>query len=63
MSPQPRPYQKFGSLYKSWRPVTIDEMKGFVAVILNMGIIQLQNLKDYWSTSISTDLPFFRSVF
>ena len=38
-------------------------MKGFVAVILNMGIIQLQNLKDYWSTSITTDLPFFKSVF
>ena len=38
-------------------------MKGFVAVILNMGVIQLQNLKDYWSTSITTDLPFFKSVF
>lgn len=38
-------------------------MKGFVAVILNMGIIQLQNLKDYWSTNITTNLPFFRSVF
>ena len=28
-----------------------------------MGIKQLQNLKNYWSTSITTDLPFFRSVF
>ena len=52
-----------GSLYKSWRPVTVEEMKGFVAVILNMGIIQLGNLKDYWCTSDTNDLPFFRSVF
>ena len=51
------------SLYKTWRPVTIPEMKGFVAVVLNMGIIQLSDLKDYWSTSDTTNLPFFRSVF
>ena len=36
---------------------------GFLAVILNMGIIQLANLKDYWSTNHTTNLPFFRSVF
>ena len=52
-----------GSVYKNWKPVTVDELKGFVAVILNMGIIQLNNLKDYWSTDDTTDLPFFRSVF
>ena len=45
-----------GSLYKSWRPVTVKDMKGFVAVILNMVMVQLGNLKDYCST---TDLPFF----
>ena len=38
-------------------------MAGFIAVILNMGIIQLENLKDYWSTDDTTNLPFFRSVF
>ena len=51
------------SLYKTWSPVTVDEMRGFIAVILNMGIIQLTNLKDYWSTDDTTDFPFFRSVF
>ena len=51
------------SLYKNWQPVTVEEMQGVVAVILNMGIIQLSNLKDYWSTSDTTDLPFFWSVF
>ena len=38
-------------------------MKGFLAVILNMGILQLQDLKDYWSTHYTTNLGFFRSVF
>ena len=51
------------SLYKNWKPVTADEMKAFAAVILNMGIIQLSNMKDYWATDDTTNLPFFRSVF
>ena len=49
-------------LYRNWRPVSREEMKGFIAVI-NMGIIQLSGLKDYWSTGDSTNLPFFHSVF
>ena len=32
-------------------------------MILNMGIIQLPNLKDYWSTSDITNIPFFRTTF
>ena len=51
------------SLYRNWKPVTVEEMKGFVAVVLNMGIVQLTNLKDYWSTDDTTNFPFFRSVF
>ena len=38
-------------------------MKGFIVVILNMGIIQMTDIKDYWSTDDTTNLPFFRSVF
>lgn len=51
------------SLYKKWKPVSTDEMRGLIAVVLNMGVIQLGNLKDYWSTDETMDLPFFRSVF
>ena len=51
------------SLYRNWKPVSVEEMKGFIAVILNMGIIQLNNLKDYWATDCTTNLPFIRSVF
>ena len=50
-------------LYRNWQPVTKEEMKGFIAVIFNMGIIQLGDLKEYWSTEDTNNLPFFRSVF
>ena len=50
-------------LYRNWRPVTKEEVKGFIAVTLNIGIIQLGDLKDYWSTEDTNNLPFFRSVF
>ena len=51
------------SLYRNWRPVTTKQMKSFIAVVLNMGIVQLTNLKDYWSTDDTTNFPFFHSVF
>ena len=38
-------------------------MKAFIGTILNIGIIQLPHLKDYWAKSNTTDIPFFRSVF
>ena len=55
-------YTKTCSRYKTWKPVTIDEMKAFVGVILNMGIVQLQNIHEYWSTSFTCSIPFFWSV-
>ena len=51
------------ALYRNRKPVTRDELKGILAIKMNMGIIQLGDLKDYWSTDDVTDLPFFRSVF
>lgn len=38
-------------------------MKAFIGVILNMGLDQRKDIKDYWSTAESDDMPFFRSVF
>ena len=51
------------SVYRNWVPVTVEEMKAFIDVILNMGLVQLNSLKDYWSRDDLTDVPFFRSVF
>ena len=56
-------FTKRSSLYQNWKPVTLIEMKAFVGIILNMGIIQLQNLRDYSSTSNVCNIPFFRKMF
>ena len=34
-----------------------------MAVIINMGLIQLPEIEAYWSTSWTGDIPFFRRVF
>ena len=51
------------SLFRSWKPATFVEMKAFIGVILNMGLIQLSQLKDYWMTHEPINLQFFRRVF
>ena len=56
-------YTKRSSLYQNWKPVILTEMKAYVGIILNIGIIHLQNLRDYWSTSNVCNIPFFRKVF
>ena len=50
------------SLYNTWKPVTLDEMKAFIGLIINMGIVQLQDIKDYWSHHETLDLHLFRNV-
>ena len=50
---------RHGSLSHTWKPVTIEEMKGFIGTILNMWIVKLSNLKDYWAKNDITNLPFF----
>ena len=51
------------SLYSNWRDVTMEEMKAFVGVILNMGVVQLPDIRDYWRQDETVNLPFFRSIF
>ena len=47
------------SSFRSWKPATFIEMKAFIGVILNMGLIQLSQLKDYWMTHETINLQFF----
>ena len=49
--------------HHTWKPVTVDEMKGFIGTVLNMGILQLPNLKDYCAKDNTTNLPFFCLIF
>ncbi|XP_062579873.1 piggyBac transposable element-derived protein 4-like [Saccostrea cucullata] len=50
-----------------WRKigeVTFNEMKAFIAVILNMGLIRKANIGEYWHTTYkSQETSWFRSVF
>ena len=50
------------SHFRKWYPTTITEMQGFLAIIFNMGLIQLPQLEDYWKTSWVTEVPFFHRV-
>ena len=50
------------SLYRNWRDVTIEEVKGMVALVINMGLVQMSNLKDYWNTDETCNIPYFRYI-
>jgi hypothetical protein len=43
--------------------VTVTEFWCFLATVINMGIIGLPNMKDYWSQEWSYHVPFFNDIF
>jgi len=47
------------SRLRKWIPLTIVELIGFLAVVINMGIINVPSLEDYWKTSWLAQIPFF----
>jgi hypothetical protein len=50
------------SVWSTWKDVTVTEFWWFLAtVIMNMGIIWLPNMKDYWSQEWSYRVPFFKT--
>ena len=51
------------SLFRNWKDVIVREMRAFIGVILQMGLVQLSDIKDYWSTHSTLNFPFFRSIF
>ena len=51
------------SLFSRWRDITLPEIKAFIGIIINMGMVQLTDIKDYRSTHLTLNLPFFRTVF
>ena len=48
------------SVFRNWRGITVTEMKAFVGLIIQMGLTQLSDVKEYWSTHVTLNLPFFR---
>ena len=46
---------------RKWIPTNLNEMKGFLAVLLNMGIVKLPSISDYWATKYAAmEVPWFR---
>ena len=50
------------SRFANWRPVTIKEFHAFLAIIMNMGLIEIPTLEGYWTTTWESEIPFFRRV-
>ena len=51
------------SVFCNWRDITMVEIKAFIGLIIQMGLVQLSDIKDYWSTHTTLNLPFFRTIF
>ena len=50
------------SRFHNFQPITLNEMKQFIALIIAMGLLQQQDIQDYWSTDVLLQTPIFRSV-
>ena len=50
------------SRFRKWTETTVSEMRLFIAVIINMGLVKLADLQDYWSTDEIVSTPFFPGV-
>lgn len=51
------------SRLRSWVSVTCSEMRAFIAVILNMGLIKKNTIASYWTVNKSQSTPWFRQMF
>lgn len=52
-----------GARAKAWKNTTLNEIKGFIAVLLNMNLIRRPTIASYWSTSPSQNFPWFSRMF
>ncbi len=50
------------NMLHKWVDVNIDDMKKFIAMIIAMGLVQHQDIQDYWSKDEMLATPFFGRV-
>jgi hypothetical protein len=47
------------SNWSRWSDVSVIEVKAFLGLIINVDLIPLPNIKDYWSNERTTQINFF----
>ena len=50
------------SHFMNWRPISRSDLRAFLAVVLNMGLIEVPTLEGYWWTLWEPEIPFFRRL-
>jgi hypothetical protein len=50
------------SIWSSWSDVSVPEMKALLGLIINMSLMPLPDIKDYWSSEWITQIKFFGDV-
>lgn len=50
------------SIWHKWSDVNLIEMRAFLGLVINMGLISLPDIKDYWSGDWTTNIKFFGDV-
>ena len=50
------------SRVNKWKPVTFEEMKAFVAILLLIGLTKRSSFELYWSTDKLIEMPGFRNI-
>ena len=50
------------SRWRKWRDVIVAVVKLVLAVIINMGLVQIPELEGYWKASWESYIPFFHDV-
>ena len=50
------------SCTRQWEPTDENEMKCFLALVVNMGLVMKHDLDEYWSTAPPIETPFFSAV-
>lgn len=51
------------SRVKEWESTSVEEIRGFLAVIINMGLNKKSNIEAYWSKKSSQSMPWFSAMF
>lgn len=51
------------SRIKSWKPLTVNELRRFLAIVFNMGLIKKTSIEEYWNTTMpSQSSKWFKKV-